>query len=46
MKTDLERDLGEKFFTVRAPEAWNKLPDSVVGASSVVSLKRLLDAYF
>ena len=36
----------EKFFTVRAPEAWNKLPDSVVGASSVVSFKRLLDAYF
>ena len=28
----------ENFFTVRAPEAWNKLSDSVVGA-------RLLDAY-
>jgi hypothetical protein len=33
----------EKFFTIRAPEAWNKLPDSVVGAGSVVSFKRLLD---
>jgi len=35
----------EKFFTVRAPEAWNQLPDSVVEARSVVSFKRLLDGH-
>ena len=35
----------EKFFTLRATEAWNKLSDSVAGASSVVSFKRLPDAY-
>ncbi len=31
----------EKFFTVRAPETWN----SLVGAGSVVSFKRLFDEY-
>jgi hypothetical protein len=35
----------EKFFTVRAPEAWNNLPDSIVEASSVVSFKRLFDSH-
>ena len=35
----------EKFFIVRAPDVWNKLPDTVVGASSVVSFKIMLDAY-
>ncbi len=36
----------EKFFTVRAPETWNSLPDFVVGAGSVVSFKRLFDEYY
>ncbi len=36
----------EKFFTNRAPEAWNSLPDSVVEAGSVDSFKRLFDDHF
>jgi ribonucleases P/MRP protein subunit RPP40 len=34
-----------KFFSNRATEAWNKLPESVKGATSVDSFKKLLDGH-
>ena len=35
----------QQFFAVQASEAWNKQPDSVVGARSIVSFKGLMEPY-